>query len=122
MLDNDLFLVSVDADKEIALFEIELVSKEFIQKKGRIRTFDQFYTNKVALLDRCSCFRIYLANDGSEGESKDVKVFFTQNFLVVATLETIEWKNYKELSTSEPFGKHKIPFNLFNPTILEQGF
>lgn len=80
-------------------------------------------TDKIDGLESCECYKIYMNEDKSEGEPKDIKVFFTQNYLVIATLHTVQWQNITTLNSlrvNADWGH--IPFDQFNPQLLEQGF
>ena len=113
MLDDDLFQVSVDNDGVICLFVIQVTNEEVLLK----RRVDYLGSSDVDDPWSFKCFKIFMLDDKeTEGEPADVKVFFTQDFLVVSTMCTIQWKHVNMLSSKSEF--MNIDFDSFNPTIL----
>jgi len=56
-----------------------------------------------------------------DGKAKDLKVFYTQDFLVIVTLYDIFWKHSEELRDNKK-EFWKINFDNFDPRIRDQGF
>lgn len=133
MIENDLFKVAIDSEEGFNLFVIK-ETDDVDQLKYRVDLIAEVETSKISLLDKVKCFSLYIAkctyeeeenpdgskelkDAGADGMPRDIKVFYTKDYLVIVTLTEVIWKSFRNLANNIAFTP--LPFSTFDPKILK---
>lgn len=127
LLDNWLIQIAVQMkgqkveEDEISIIEIEEVEKE-VSLSERLEFLGNYTYNNENGIDKTdtACYKMRFCVE-EDGKAKDLKVFYTQDFLVIVTLYDIFWKHSEELRDNKK-EFWKINFDNFDPRIRDQGF